>query len=254
MVATGELKNTSSRFRAWIYEFLAANHFQILTPDSLGFTLARRELVKSYVQRSLQEDINIWPEHVDNIRIPNEVRVLYQECWDEIYKNFVNKRKSWRVGVGTIMRADLGYSLGFLDVAGGIGVALVDAFVDPETAELQSPTNPQFTDLLLFVRLQKMRKNLKRFTAGGYLEYSLLKDLTQSDAPFAHALSIGPVVGYAYPSGWEIGGSFEFARLIIGRESQEQSQQLTSQLITIDEGSGMFVSYGYFEIYIRKWF
>lgn len=254
MINTGELKKTSGRFRAWIYELLAANYYHLARLDSLGFTLAQRELVKSYVHGSLEENIGIWPEHVDEVRvIPDEIRILYQESWDEIYENFAQKRKSWRVGVGTIMRADFGYSLGFLDVAAGIGTTL-DAFVDPETSEPRVPTELRFRNLLLFVRLQKMRKNLKQLTPGGYLEYSFSEDLTQSGHQTAHALSIGPVVGYAHPSGWEIGGSFEFARLIIGRESQEQSQQLTSQQIKLDESNDLIISYGYFEFYLRKWF
>ncbi|MGH7452833.1 MAG: hypothetical protein ACRENG_15905, partial [bacterium] len=138
-----------------------------------------------------------------------------------------------------ISRIDYSYRTEILEVLGGIGAPIV---ADLNNQEIK------FKQLLLYTRLQRVRKSIERIFAGYYFEFSFLEeDLNDKKLDFIPAVSAGSVLGYAYKSGLEFGASFEVARLIF-----KKSDELTfSQIKKIGNST---LSYGNFEIYLRKWF
>jgi hypothetical protein len=209
--------------RAWVYQWLALCYDDL---DSL-------EMARKYVILSLEEDPEIWREHADS-RLKARLRKTYQDCWEEILERFMKKRKSWRVAVGPIIRADISNRYGMVT-----GIATTFVSINLDSLEV-------FKDLLLFVRLQRMRKNIERLTSGFYGEFSL--SLRKAEKP-AKVLSFGPILSYAYQSGSEIGCTFEIARLVIG-----SGKTRISQTIFFKENKSLAFSYANFEIYLRKWF
>ncbi len=229
--------------RAWSNQWLALNAFAL--QDSI-------ETVRKYVKFSLNEDVEIWREYAEVKRMPYDLRDLYQEAWDELQENFNKKRKSWRIGVGTISRMDLSYRYGYYEVLIGVGAPIVVDISGKENVF-------KFKQLLLYTRIQRVRKSIERLSAGYYFEFSLLEeDLSEDNLSkllFRKAISAGPVLCYAHKSGLEIGGSFEVVRLLFKSDNpkEPESDDLAfSQTIKIDKK--LFLSYANFEVYIRKWF
>lgn len=214
--------------KAWTYQWLALSYDDL---DSL-------QMARQYVIRSLEQDPEIWREHADT-RLPPRLRKTYQACWNEIEKKFSEKRRSWRVAVGPIARAEFSNRFG---LATGIGTSVI-RFEDLNDAKLFQDLK-LFQNLLLYVRAQRMRKNIERLTAGFYGEVSL--SLKESEKP-AQILSFGPILSYAYQSGWELGSTFEIVRFVIGGNTR------ISQTISIKDNK-LAYSYANFELYIRKWF
>lgn len=216
--------------RAWSHQWLALNYFSVL--DSA----ARAE---EYVKLSIKDDVEIWREYADS-RMQPGLREIYQEYWDELQQNFDKKRHSWRLAVGTISRLDYSYRSRFLEVLAGFGAPVV---VDLQDQKFR------IKQVLLYTRIQRMRRSIERITAGFYFEPSFLaeKDTTNNKLRITGAVGVGVVIAYPYKSGWEIGGSVEGARLLF-----EKSVELTfSQTKEIGNST---LSYGNFEFYVRKWF
>jgi len=230
IIAMEETKKASSLFRAWVYQWLALNYSALDSSEAARF----------YVQRSLDEDIDIWPDYLDPVRFSGQFIGICQLCWSEILERFNQKRQSFRVAVGTITRADYSYNYGLLGiVTTGLGTSVRLAGKDQKL-------DVKFEkDLLLYIRLQQMRKNIERLTAGFYEEFSL--SLKRSNSP-DKAISFGPTLSYFNKSGWELGGNFEVARLVIGRGATQISQT------AFNEEETLSFSYGNFEVYLRKWF
>jgi hypothetical protein len=234
VLSAKETRKARGMFRAWLHQWLAYNYAVL---DSL-------EVARKHVMLSLDSEIDIWPDYLDN-SLQSDVRILYQQCYAEILNRFLQKRRSWRIAVGTITRADFSYRYGFFDVALGIGSTVV--FFE-KVSNLFYYNAAFFRDLLVYLRLQRMRKTIKRLTAGVYLELALMEDREDEKFDPAPALSGGPILSYAYPSGWEMGSSFEVARFVFKRDAE-----ITPFSQTIDYQNGAF-SYGNFEFYLRKWF
>jgi len=232
LLAMPETQKANRFFRAWLYQWMAYNFY---TPETLDTT-------RFFVRRSLDADFDIWPDQVDR-RLPTDVRGMYQEYREEILDRFRRKHKSWRIALGTISRID--YSHRFTenwDAVAGIGSTVV--------LSINGKTQV-FNDLLPHLRVQYMRKNIGRLTAGFYGEFSLLFRLDEKNEWKRpdKAVSFGPILSYAYQSGWEIGGTFEIARLVIG-----DSETRISQTISLFNDDKFSFSYANFEFYIRKWF
>lgn len=230
-----ETQKVNRFFRAWLYQWMAYNFYPT---DNLDTT-------RYFVSRSLREDFDIWPDHADSI-LPIEVRGLYQDRQKEILDQFIKKRRSFRVAIGTITRAEIGYSYRFINVAFGVGTTFIQEIQNILEDGAKSETE-FFRDFLLFVRVQGMRKNIKRWTAGSYLEFALLEDLKEEKFKPSTALSAGPIISYTFQSELEVGVSFEVARLDFGRHQDKKFSRTSSQ-------GDVDVSYGNFELYFRKWF
>jgi hypothetical protein len=214
--------------RAWSNQWLALNYFAL--DSSVAAT-------KKYVKLSIEQDVEIWREYAYS-GMPQDLREIYQEHWDELQENFNNKRHSWRLAVGTISRVDYSYRSRFLEILAGIGAPVV---VESQEFKIKQ--------VLLYTRLLRMRRSIERITAGLYIEPSFLagKDTTDNKSQFTGAISAGVVVAYPNKSGWEFGGSIEAVRLLF-----EKSVELTfSQTKEVGNST---LSYGNFEIYVRKWF
>jgi len=219
--------------RAWSNQWLALNYYAV---DSL-------EYVKTHVKSSLQEDVDLWHENILDTRLPQDVRRLYEECWSEILNHLINKRESFRVGLGPITRVDFSYRYGLFDFVVGIGTPIILKI----KGEVDKSSIQSFDQLLLFARAQRMRKNIERLSPGFYGEFSLLEDLEKRGVKFAGAISGGPILSYTWQSGWEIGGSFEVARLVIGSGIKTKLSQTAFS-------KDLNLSYSVFEFYFRKWF
>jgi len=211
--------------RAAIYQQLTRCH-----DDS-----ATLELAKNYVNQSLEADPEIWREHAHPL-LSERLQRMYRKRWNEIVDSFMKKRKSWRVAIGPIIRADFSNRYG---VVTGIGTTVV-SIKNLDTLQIFRDQ-----DLLIYLRLQRMRKTIERLTAGFYGEVSL--SLRESEKP-GKVLSFGPILSYAYQSGLEIGGTFEIARLVLGGKAR------ISQTISLGKENEAAFSYGNFELYLRKWF
>jgi hypothetical protein len=212
--------------RAAIYQHLARCHDDDAT----------LEIAQNYVMQSLKEDPEIWREYAHPL-LSERLQRIYRKCWNQIQIDFMKKRRSWRIALGPITRADLSNRFG---IATGIGTSVV---------RIEELTNAKlFEDLLLYIRLQHMRKNIERLTAGFYGEFSL--SLKKAETP-AQILSFGPILGYARPSGWEIGSTFEIARFVIGGGTTRISQTISTNLT---DNKKLAFSYANFELYLRKWF
>jgi len=218
-----ELEKLNGLCKAWLYQWLALSYDDL---DSV-------ETARTYVMRSLKEDLEIWREHADPSLTPR-LRKTYQDSLTEIEKRFINKRKSWRVALGPVTRVDFSNRYGVMT---GIGTSVV-RIEDFDSLKV-------FQDLLLYVRVQRMRKTIERLTAGFYGEFSL--SLKEAEKP-AKILSFGPILGYARQSGWEIGSTFEIARFVIGGGKTRISQTIAT------DNKKLAFSYANFELYIRKWF
>ena len=223
ILETTESETMDGLCQAWVYQWLALSYDDL---DSL-------ETARKYVIRSLEQDPEIWRVYADS-RIKPGLRKTYQDCWNEIETQFLEKRKNWRVALGPITRAEVSNRFG---VATGIGTSVV-RIEELNDAKL-------FEDLLLYARVQRMRKNIERLTAGFYGEFSL--SLKESEKP-VKVLSFGPILSYAYQTGWEIGSTFEIARFVIGGGKARISQTIST------EKKNLALSYANFELYIRKWF
>ncbi len=237
-----ETQKANRLFRAWLYQWMAYD----FSPSDNADTTGNADTTRFFVRRSIQADFDIWPDNVDG-RLPQEVRGMYQEYRDEILDRFIKKRRNYRIAIGPITRAELGYSYGPFNFAFGIGTTVV---ITKELGDLIAKNvdyeNKFFNDLLIFLRLQWMRKNLKRVTAGFYVEYGTYSEDFFKSRP-TRGLSVGPVLAYAYPKGWEIGSSFEVARMNFGSGSITRfSATYSNEVVNL--------TYGNFEIYIRKWF
>jgi len=209
--------------RAAVYQQLARCH-----DDS-----ATLEIAQNYVIQSLREDPEIWREHAHPL-LSERLQRIYRKCWNEMQIAFMKKRKSWRVALGPVTRVDFSNRLGVMT---GIGTSVV-RIEDFDSLKV-------FQDLLLYVRVQRMRKTIERLTAGFYGEFSL--SLKEAEKP-AKILSFGPILGYARQSGWEIGSTFEIARFVIGGGKTRISQTIAT------DNKKLAFSYANFELYIRKWF
>lgn len=225
--------------RAWSYQWLAMDYFAKYQQDSLSVT-------ERYVDRSLSEDLEIWREFAD-VRIEEGLRRIYQEHWDAIFQRHEQKRKSFRFGFGTISRADYSYRYRVIDFVVGIGTPVVFVLQDDFKFEV-------FNQILLYTRIQRMRKNLERLTAGFYMEFALLErklqttDLDVRKLQFDSVISAGPILSYTYKTGWEIGTEFEIIRLNFSKSkgSLGFSQTAFKENFTL--------SFSNFAFYFRKWF
>jgi hypothetical protein len=80
------------------------------------------------------------------------------------------------------------------------------------------------------------------------VEFALYsEDFFSKNVKPAKALSIGPILSHTYPSRWELGSSFEVARLNFGRSS-------STRFSATYKSESVKLTYGNFEIYLRKWF
>jgi hypothetical protein len=249
LLAMGEVKKSRRLFRAWIHQWLALNYFALHSLERDSLERAKiLALAKNHVQYSLEADTDIWSDY-DNIRLPQEVRLIYQNDWAKILDRFFQKRRSLRLGVGTITKVDYGHRYDFFNITLGVGTTVV---LFEEIRNLLEENvdyrTKFFNDLLISIRVERMRKYIKRLTAGVYLEFAFLEDFKEEKIHPAKALSSGPLLSYAYKSGWEIGGSFEVLRLIMGRGKTKFSQTAFGK----DENFSL--SYTNFELYIRRWF
>jgi len=225
-----EARRATSLFRSWVYQWLALNYFALDSSESARF----------YIRRSLDEDIDIWPDYFDADRFSGQFLGLYHLGYTEIFNRFNKKRQSVRFApLGTIARADYSYRFGLVDLVIGGGATVV-------LAEKQKLKLKHNDDLLVYWRVQRMRKNYKKLTGGFYGEFSLL--LKKSEKP-AKAISVGPILSYTYRSDWEIGSTFEAVRLIIGGSADTNLSQTA-----FNEKGTLALSYGNFEFYFRKWF
>ncbi len=211
--------------KAWVYQWLALSYDDL---DSL-------KTAREFVLLSLKKDPDIWREHADS-RLKPRLRKTYQDCWEEILEPFMKKRRSWRVAVGPITRFDISNRFGVMT---GIGTSVV------QIKDFDSLKVFQDLDLMLYMRVQRMRKTIERLTAGFYGEFSV--SFKKAEKP-AKILSFGPILGYARQSGWEIGGTFEIARLVIGGGKTRISQTIAT------DNKKLAFSYANFELYLRKWF
>jgi hypothetical protein len=232
LAGTGIYKPRRS-LRAWSNQWLALNYFAL---DSVV-------TAKKYVKLSIEkEDVEIWREYAEFKRMPYDLRDIYQACWDSLQWGFDKKRKSIRLGIGTTSRIDFGLRYRFFEILAGIGIPIV--VVEDSVAQLNQ--------LLLYVRIQRMRKNIERLTAGLYFEFSLLEEDLKRDNPnFEGAISAGAVLAYPYKTGWEIGGSFELARLLF---REKESGELPFSQTLRNSDFSLSLAYANFEIHIRKWF
>lgn len=243
ILETAEPGEMNGLCKAWVYQWLALSYDDL---DSL-------ETARQYLIRSLEQDPEIWREYADS-RLPSRLRKNYQERWNAIETQFAKKRRSWRVAVGPIIRADLSNRYGVVTGIGTTFVSLTDTINGfAKTSGFAKTDNNfevnLFRDLLLYVRLQWMRKTIERVTAGAYGEFSLSFPLKRDDWKKPDkAVSFGPSLSYAWQSGWEFGGTFEAARLVIGSGKTRISQTISNQ------ESKLFFSYANFELYLRKWF
>jgi len=228
--------------RAWSNQWLALNYFA-LHVDSLA-------IAKKYVDLSLEDDVEILREHVEFRRMPQDLREIYQESWQKLQDAFNRKRQSWRLSLGIISRVDFSRRFGFFDYVVGIGTpVIIKLNVPDEKSEFVS-----FKKLVLYTRMQWMRKNIERLTPGFYLEFSLLeedlekKDFTEGTMKFKKVLSGGAVVSYTWKSGWEMGGNVELARFLLdgGENDLKFSQTVFSGDLTLTVSR--------FELYVRMWF
>jgi hypothetical protein len=236
ILAMEEVKKTSSLFRAWVYQWLALNYF------ALDSSMA---LVEQHVKRSLDENVEIWREYPDLKRLSEEVKDIYQICWEEIENKFRKKLRSVRIAAGPISRVDFSYRVfEHWDIVGGIGTPIKWSFQE----DLEKSKILAFDQLVLYARVQRMRKYIERLTAGIYLGFTLEQDTSKTGIQFTKYLSAGPILSYAFQSSWEIGSTFEIARLAIGRGA---STDLSNTAL---KGKTFTLSYSVFEIYIRKWF
>ncbi len=233
-----EVKKTSSLFRAWVHEWLALSYFAL---DSSMM------LVEQHVKQSLDENMEIWREYPDLKRLPEEVRDIYQTRWAYIESEFRKKLRSIRIAAGPISRVDFSYRmLENWDIVGGIGTPIkVEVVPDRDVTKSNFSA---FKQLLLFMRIQWMRKTIERLSAGVYLGFSF-EDSSKSGIQFSTMyVNGGPILSYTYKSGWEIGSTFEVARLVIkGAPETDLSQ-------TALKRDPVTLSHGIFEFYLRKWF
>jgi hypothetical protein len=246
LLTNAGLHKPKRSLRAWSNQWLALNYFAL--EDSVM-------TIRKHVKLSLEEDVEIWREYSDS-RMPQDLREIYQEYWDELQQKFNRKRHSWRFGLGTISRIDYSYRSEILEVLGGIGAPIV--------ADLNNQ-KIKFKQLLLYTRLQRVRKSIERLFAGYYFEFSFLEeDLNDNmlkepqKLQFIPVVSAGAVLGYTYKSGWELGASFEVARLLFKKSDADKGGENSrsdgldfSQTTKI---GGWPLSYGNFEFYLRKWF
>ncbi len=221
-----------SLFCAWLHQWRAFNYDLLKNRDS----------VKTYVKHSIRANTEIWRDY-EYFRVPQGVREIYQESWNETQEEFAKKRRSWRVALGPVFRVDFSNHYGII---AGLGTAVKTQAINDNTQ--------LFENLLLYMRRQWMRKNIERLSAGLYGEFSFLIPLekrnwkTLNKISPIKAISFGPVLGYTYQSGWELGGTVEAVRLDIGRDKTRISQTATLK------DKLAFLSYANFELYIRKWF
>jgi hypothetical protein len=216
---------------AWCYQWLAFNYSAL---DSTA-------LAEKDVALSLEKDLEIWREYAD-FRLGSYLRRVYQQQWDAIFQRHAQKRKSIRLGLGTISRADFGYNYGVVDVTFGIGTPVAVVLQDEFRIDF-------FEQVLLYTRIQRMRKDLERLTPGIYVEFALLEEnIRNGKLNFKPVVSAGPVLGYTYKSGWEIGADFEIIRLLLSETKDEPKFSQTAFEETFS------LSFSNFEIYIRKWF
>lgn len=247
-VLTGDGKNKPTRsLRAWANQWLALNHSAL--KDSIA-------TVKKYVKLSTDADVEIWREYAEFARMPRDLREIYQVQWDSLLADFNKQRHSWRFGLGTISRLDYSYRTEILEVLGGIGAPIV--------ADLNNQ-KIEFKQLLLYMRLQRVRKSIERIFAGYYFEFSFLEENLNNNKlkepqnlQFIPAVSAGSVLGYTFKSGWEIGASFEVVRLLFKNSNSDKSSE-NSQSDRLDFSQTTKIgdwplSYGSFELYLRKWF
>jgi hypothetical protein len=224
--------------RAAIYQQLARCHDDDAT----------LEIAQNYVMQSLQEDPEIWREYAHPL-LSERLQRIYRKCWNQIQIDFMKKRRNWRVALGPITRADFSNRFG---IATGIGTTVISLEDTISKENFNDFKVNLFRDLLLYVRVQKMRKTLERLMAGLYGEFSL--SLSKAEKP-AKVLSFGPILGYAKQSGLEFGGTFEIARLVIGGGKTRISQTISSNNgKNSRDKTKLAFSYTNFELYLRKWF
>jgi hypothetical protein len=237
ILATDQVKELDGLCKAWVYQWLALCYDDL---DSL-------EIARPYVIRSLKEDPEIWREHADS-RLTTRLRKTYEESWKEIETDFMKKRRSWRVAIGPIARIEFRSRFG---IAMGIGTTVISLEDTLSNDNIDEFNVNLFRDALLYLRIQKMRKTIERLMAGFYGEFSLSFPLKKNEWQSPDkAVSFGPIIGYAWQSGLEFGGTFEIARLVVGQGTTKISQ-------TFPIGGGdpsIRASYANFEIYLRKWF
>jgi hypothetical protein len=237
ILAMKEFKKTRSLFRAWVYQWLALNYF------ALDSSLT---LVEQNVNHSLKANVEISREYPDLKRLPVEVKDIYQTQWIVIEDEFRKKLRSVRVALGPISRLDFSYRmLENWDVVGGIGTP-IKVEVVPE-GDIAKSKFSAFDQLLLFTRIQWMRKTIERLSAGIYVGFNFVDSLKSGEKTNKY-FSGGPILGYTFKSGWEIGGSFEVAQLAFGSGAHSDLS------ITAIEKKSLLLSHGIIELYIRKWF
>lgn len=223
-----------SALRAWACQWLALNYFAMKDSSAA---------VEKYVQHSLDADIEIWREFAEPNRMPRGLYELYRAHWEGLQQTFDKKHKAFRVGLGTISRVDFSYRARFLEIITGFGAPIVVNIENEKIALKQ---------LLIYVRLQRLRRVIERLSPGFYFEFEMLEeDVSRNNIGklhFGEVISSGIVMAYPHKSGVEIGGSFELARLFF-KEKSDLSFNQTQPI-----GSTSFLTYGNFEIYLRKWF
>ncbi|MGH7495565.1 MAG: hypothetical protein ACREOO_24660 [bacterium] len=233
VLAMKEAQKANKMFRAWIHQWLAYSYSVL---DSV-------ETARKHVGFSLKADIDIWPDNLDK-SMHSDVWNLYRECYAEILERLLRKRQSFRLGVGTIMRAEYSYRFApHFDIAAGVGLPVLVG-VKPETGvEFKRVEQTHF-----YFRLQRMRKHIKRLTGGFYLEYALVHEYSEEDDDPLSVISAGPILSFCQPEGWEYGGIFSIAQLGIAA-----GDKISFSSIAIKE-SKTVLQYANFEVYLRKWF
>ncbi|MDL1877536.1 hypothetical protein FBQ85_20590 [Cytophagia bacterium CHB2] len=231
LAGTGKDKPKSA-LRAWTCQWLALNYFALKDSSAA---------VQKYVERSLDADVEIWREYAEPTRMSRDLHELYRAHWDGLQQAFDKKHKAIRLGLGSISRLDFSYRFRFFEIMAGVGAPIV---VDNE--------NIAFKQLLIYTRFQRLRRAIERLSPGFYFEFALLEeDLSRDNIKtlhFGEVISAGIVMAYPHKTGMEIGGSFELARLFFKQDNNLSFNQ-TKRI-----GNTAFLSYGNFEIYLRKWF
>ncbi len=223
------LKKPPRPLRAWSNQWLAMNYS----------ALENVAEAQRHAKLSLEEDVEIWREYSEP-RMDLALRELYLESWDRLRHSFEEKRNGLRLGLGTIPRVDYSYRSRLFEVLAGLGYIPLDVDIQGQKFT--------FKKVLLYARIQRMRNNLERLNPGLYFEPAifLVNDNTDKKLEIGGALSFGAVMAYTYKSGWEFGGSFQIAQLLLG----ENAQQLPSNLSIESENLRLTI----FELYLRKWF
>lgn len=221
-----------SALRAWVCQWLALNYFAMKDSSAA---------VDKYVQHSLDADVEIWREYAEPTRMPRDLQERFRAHWERLQQEFDKKHKALRLGLGSISRLDFSYRSRFLEIMAGIGAPIV---VDNENVALKQ--------LLIYTRFQRLRRAIERLSPGFYFEFALLEeDLSRDNISMLHfgeVISSGIVMAYPHKSGVEIGGSFELARIFFKSDNNLSFNQ------TKRVGEVAFLTYGNFEIYLRKWF